>query len=121
MREAGVIDAAHEPTAEEVRRFDKARKNKHLSNDEWKSATDEDARIAQLKDGRTHLAHKAEHVVDLETDLILAAEIRPADDGDAQTLVDSVLSGQANLQAAKSDAKIVEMVADKGYHSAETL
>ncbi len=66
------------------------------------------------QDGRTHLAYKAEHVVDLESDLILAAEIRPADDGDAQTLVDRVLSGQANLQAAKSDAKIVEVVSDKG-------
>jgi len=121
MREEGVIDAEHEPTAEEVRRFDKARKNKRVSNDEWKSATDEDARIAQLKDGRTHLAYKAEHVVDLETDLILAAEICPANDGDAQTLVDSVLSAQANLQAAESDAKIAEVVADKGYHSAETI
>jgi hypothetical protein len=121
MREEGVIDAQHEPTDEEVRRFDKTRKNKRVSNEEWKSSTDENARIAQMKDGRTHLAYKAEHVVDLDTDLILAAEILPADDGDAQTLVDSVLSAQANVQAAESDAKIAEVVADKGYHSAETL
>jgi transposase len=74
-----------------------------------------------MKDGRTHLAYKAEHVVDLETDLVVAAEIRTADSGDTQTLVDSVLAGQANLQAAGSETEIEEVAADKGYHGAETL
>ena len=91
----------HEPTDEEVRRFDKGRKNKKVSNDEWVSPTDPEARITQMKDGRTHLAYKAEHVVDLESELILAAEIRPATDGDAQTLVDSVVKAEENLAGGR--------------------
>lgn len=121
MREEGVIEPKHEPTDEEVRRYDKQRKNKKVSNEEWKSPSDPDARIAVLKDGRTHLAYKAEHVVDLENDLVLAAEIRTADSSDTQTLVDSVQAGEVNLQAAGSDVEIEEVAADKGYHSAETL
>lgn len=121
MKEEGAIDAQHEPSDEEIRRFDKKRKNKQVSNDEWASKTDPEARITQMKDGRTHLAYKAEHVVDLESDLILAAEIRPADHGDSQTMVDSVLKAQENLQQAESDAEIQEIAADKGYHSAGTI
>ena len=121
MREEGVIAEQDEPTDEDVRRYDKGRKNKRVSNEEWQSASDEEARITQLKDGRTHLAYKAEHVVDLESNLILAAEIRPADHGDAQTLVDSVIKAQENLQQAQLDVPLVEVAADKGYHSAETL
>ena len=121
MREEGVIEAAHEPTDEEIRRFDKARKSKKVSNEEWVSQTDPDSRIAKMKDGRTHLAYKAEHVVDLKTDLLLAAEIRPATDADTDTLVDSVLQAQINLDAAGSDVQIEEAAADKGYHAAQTL
>jgi len=121
MKEEGRIDAQHEPTDEEIRRYDKGRKNKKVSNEEWASPVDPDAKITQLKDGRTHLAYKAEHVVDLESDLILAAEIRPADQGDAQTLVDSVLKAQENLQQAEIETEIEEVAADKGYHSAGTI
>ena len=77
MREEGVIEPTDEPSDEEVRRYDKKRKNKKVSNEEWASPTDPESRIAQMKDGRTHLAYKAEHVVDLESDLVLAAEIVP--------------------------------------------
>jgi len=121
MRAEGVIGPGQEPTAEEVRRFDKKRTNKTVSTADWVSETDADARIAQLKDGRTHLAYKAEHVVDLESDLVLAAEVRLADHADTATLVDSVLVAQVNLQAAGSDATIDEVAADKGYPAAETL
>jgi len=121
MKEEGKIDAKHEPTDEEIRRYDKGRKNKKVSNDEWASPVAPDARITQLKDGRTHLAYKAEHVVDLESDLILAAEIRPADHGDSQTMVDSVLKAQENLQQAEIETEIAEAAADKGYHSAGTI
>ena len=95
MREEGAIEADHEPTDEEIRRFDKARKNKKVCNEEWVSPTDPESRIAQMKDGRTHLAYKAEHVVDLKSDLILAAEIRPATDADTDTLVDSVMEARS--------------------------
>jgi hypothetical protein len=121
MKEEGKIDEKDEPTDEEIRRFDKGRKNKKVSNDEWTSPVDPDAKITKLKDGRTHLAYKAEHVVDLESDLILAAEIRPADHGDSQTLCDSVMKAQENLQQAEIETEITEAAADKGYHSAGTI
>ena len=78
------------PSSEEVRRFDKQRKDKKVSNEEWVSETDPEACIAKMKDGTTHLAYKAEHVVDLETNAILAATIYAADHGDSQTLEDSI-------------------------------
>jgi transposase len=121
MREEGVIAEQDEPSDEEVRRYDKTRKNKKVSNEDWSSPTDPDSRIAQMKDGRTHLAYKAEHVVDLKTDLVLAAEIVPADHGDTQSMADSVLQAQINLAQAGSEQEIEEVAADKGYHAAGTL
>lgn len=112
---------AKNPTDEELRRFDRQRKDKRVSNEEWMSPTDPDSRIAKMKDGRTHLAYKAEHVVDLETELVLAASIRHANEGDADTLVDSVMEAQTNLSEARIDAEIEEAVADKGYHATDTL
>ena len=64
-----------DPTDDELRRFDKNRKTKKVSNKDWESSTDEDARIGKMKDGRAHLNYKAENAVDLDTDLIVAAEI----------------------------------------------
>jgi transposase len=121
MRAEGVIEAEEEPSDEEVRRYDKTRKNKKVSNEEWFSPNDADSRIAQMKDGRTHLAYKAEHVVDLKSDVVLATEVLPADQGDTQTMVDSVMQAQANLAEAGSEQQIEEVAADKGYHAANTL
>lgn len=121
MREQGEIPPEHQPSDEELRRFDKQRKDKKVSNEEWFSPNDVDARIAHMKDGTTHLAYKAEHVVDLESDLVLAAEICHATAADNVTLVDSVMQAQVNLQAAGSEAQIEEVAADKGYHAAATL
>lgn len=121
MKEDGTITADCKPTDEEVRRYDKGRKNKRVSNEEWVSNSDAESRITQMKDGRTHLAYKAEHVVDLKSDIVLAAEIRKADEGDPDTLVDSVMEAQTNLKQAGSQAQIEEVAADKGYHAAHTL
>jgi transposase len=121
MQEQGLIEKDREPTDEELRRFDQQRKNKRVSNEQWHSKTDPDSRIAKMKDGRTHLAYKAENVVDLKTDLVLAAEIYHADVGDASTLVDSVLSAQLHLAEADLEHSIDEVAADKGYHAAATL
>jgi transposase len=121
MREEGVIEPEHQPTDEEVRRFDKKRKDKKVSNEEWVSPTDPDSRITQMKDGRTHLAYKAEHVVDLKSDLVLAAEILPADQADGQTMVDSVMEAQVNLEQAGCEQRIEEVAADKAYHAAANL
>jgi transposase len=126
MREEGVIEPNEEPTDEEVRRYDKGRKNKRVSNDEWRSSTDPASRITQMKDGRTHLAYKAEHVVDLQSELVLAAEIHLANRADTDTLVDSVMQARLNVDAANERAglgeeRIEEVAADKGYHAAATL
>jgi len=121
MKEEGVIEPEAEPTDEEVRRYDRSRKDKKVSNQEWVSSTDPGSRIAQMKDGRTHLAYKAEHVVDLKSDLVLAAEIYEADRGDTRTMVDSVLEAVINLSEAGIEPGIDEVAADKGYHAAATL
>jgi transposase len=116
MREDGTLEADQKPNDDELRRYDKQRK-KTVSNDDWVSTTDPDARITKLKDGRTHLAYKAEHVVDLDSEILLAAEIRPADHADQHTLVDRVIEAKINLEAAGSEVEIEEVVADKGYHA----
>src|SRR5688500_18939504 len=72
-----------------------------------------------MKDGTTHLAYKAEHVVDLESDIILAAEVYHADQGDTHTLEDSVNHAQTNQREAGSEAQIQDVAADKKYHGAD--
>lgn len=121
MREAGQVEPGQEPTAEEIARFDRQRKDKKVSNQEWQSETDPDSRITKMKDGRTHLAYKAEHVVDLDTELILAAEIYHADTADVDTIGPTISQAQDNLMGADSEAEIEETVADKGYSKNETL
>lgn len=116
-QDAGLDD----PTDDELRRFDKNRSDKKVSNAAWESKTDTDSRIAKMKDGTTHLAYKAEHVIDLRSDLVVGATVHPADHADMDTLCDSVLEGQQNLQAAGSAAAIQEVVTDKGYHKVATV
>ena len=111
-------------TKAELIRFDKARNKqgqKKVSNDEWESPADPDARIAKMKDGTTHLAYKAEHVVDLKTDVILAAEIYHADQADTATLPTSLTKAQDNLDQAESCCVIEKVAADKGYYKTELL
>jgi transposase len=114
-------EGVENPTDEDLRRFDRTRKDKRVSNEEWVSTTDPDSRIAKMKNGETHLAYKAEHVIDLETEVVLAASIRHADEADVDTLVDSVIEAQVNLDEAGVDAEIEEAVADKGYHATNTI
>jgi transposase len=112
------------PTAEDLIRLDRRRKGKRLSNRDWASPSDPEARIAKLKDGRTHLAYKPEHAVDLDTGAIVAAEIHPADQGDTTTLPTTLEAAEANLaavDAAPTPEDPAELVADKGYHSRDGL
>jgi transposase len=112
------------PTAEDLIRLDRKRKGKRLSNAEWASATDPEARIAKLKDGRTHLAYKPEHAVDLDTGAIVAAEVHAADRGDTATLPGTLEAAEANLAAVDVGPTAeapAELVADKGYHSRDGL
>jgi transposase len=121
MREAGQLEEGQEASAEEIARFDRKRKDKKVSNAEWQSETDPDSRITKMKDGRTHLAYKAEHAVDLDTELILAAEVYHADAADVDTIGPTISQAQDNLLQAESDAQIEEAVADKGYSANETV
>ena len=109
------------PSDDELRRFDKRRKGKKVSNQEWESATDPDSRIGKMKDGRTHLKYKAENAVDLETEIIVSAEVYHGDRGDTSTIEDTVMTAQTHLHEAKTDCEIEEVVADKGYHSEDSL
>jgi transposase len=112
------------PTAEDLVRLDKKRKGKRLSNAEWSSPTDPEARIAKLKDGRTRLAYKPEHAVDLDTGAIVAAEVHPADQGDTATLPETLETAEANLAAVGVSPTVedpAELVADKGYHARDGL
>jgi transposase len=108
------------PTAEDLIRLDRKRKGKTLSNADWQSPTDPDARIAKLKDGRTHLAYKPEHAVDLDSGAVIAAEVHLADQGDTTTMPGTLASAAEHLAAvevAPTPEDPAELVADKGYHS----
>ncbi len=112
------------PTAEDSVRLDRKRKGKRLSNAEWISPTDTEVRIAKLKDGRTRLAYKPEHAVDLDTGAIVAAKVHAADEGDTATLPDTLEAAAANLAtvaAAPTAEDPSELIADKGYHSRDGL
>jgi len=119
-RESGI----ETPSADDLVRIDRTRKGKKLSNEEWISRTDPEAKIAKLKDGRTHLAYKPEHAVDLDTGVIVAAVLHPADNGDTRTIESTLATTQNNLaqiNAAPTPDKPSELVADKGYHSRAVL
>jgi transposase len=101
-------------------RLDRQRPGKRLSNADWASPTDPEAKIAKMKDGRTRLAYKPEHAVDLDSGAIVAAEIHPADQGDTTTLPKTLERAQVNLAAVDAGPTAedpAELVADKGYHS----
>jgi len=90
------------PTEEDARRFDRSRAGKRSSNKEWESATDSDARIAKLKDGRTRLAYKSEHVVDLETGAVVGVSVHPANRSDPATIEETLAGAEENLQRVRS-------------------
>jgi len=113
------------PSSEDLARMDKKRKGKKLSNKDWESSTDPEARIARMKDGRTRLAYKPEHVVDLDSEAIVTAEIHPADQGDTKTLKKTLETTGTNLEKSTGTPPCpddpAELAADKGYHSRELL
>jgi transposase len=127
------------PTAEELAKFDRQRKDKSASNDDWFNPNDPEAKITKMKDGRTHFAYKNEHAVDLDTGAIVAAEIHPANEGDTTTMWGTLEKAAESLQDVREDPQvqtncqvngvadpqselhIQATVQDKGYHSAQTL
>jgi transposase len=113
------------PTREDLVKLDRKRKNK-ASNDDWENPNDPDAKITKMKDGSTHLAHKAEHAVDMESGAVLAVTLQAADLGDTATIIQTVIAATENLREVSDDTRVAdkidenlmsEAVADKGYHS----
>jgi transposase len=122
------------PTREDLARVDRKRKKKG-SNQEWVNPHDPDARITRMKDGGTHLAHKAEHAVDMETGAVVAVTLQGADLGDTTTVKETLAEAGirvAELIEREADTRpsekaqvnlggVEEVVADKGYHSGPAL
>jgi transposase len=122
------------PTREDLARVDRQRKKKG-SNDEWVNPHDPDARITKMKDGSTHLAHKAEHAVDMDSGAVVAVTLQEADLGDTTTVKETLAEAGTTVaelierEAEKRPAEkpqvsvggIEEVVADKGYHSGPVL
>src|SRR3989441_2905985 len=112
------------PTREALARLDRRRK-KRTSNKDWENPSDPDAKITKMKDGRTHLAHKAEHAVDLESGALVAVTLLGADVGDTTSLVETAIAAAEQVEAAHAASpmpvELAEIVADKGYHSNQTM
>jgi transposase len=112
------------PTREDLARLDRKRKKK-TSNKDWTHPWDPDAKVAKMKDGRTHLAHKAEHAVDLETGAIVAVTLQGADKGDTTTISETRIAAATQVEDAQADVEepqtLEEIVGDKGYHSNQTM
>jgi transposase len=129
LKELAQSSGIETPTRADLARLDRKRKKK-ASNDDWQNPNDPDARITKMKDGRTHLSHKAEHAVDLESQAVLAVTIQPADRGDGESLPKTLVATLDELvQLAEdeetreeiSDRLLAETVLDKGYHSNRAL
>ena len=112
------------PTREALARLDRRRK-KRTSNKDWENPSDPDAKITKMKDGRTHLAHKAEHAVDLDSGALVAVTLHGAEVGDTTSLVETAIAAAEQIEAAHAasatPAALTEIVADKGYHSNQTM
>src|SRR5213080_269135 len=112
------------PTREALARLDRRRK-KRTSNKDWENPSDPDAKITKMKDGRTHLAHKAEHAVDLDSGALVAVTLHGADVGDTTSLIETAIAAAEQVEAAHAtsptSAELTAIVADKGYHSNQTL
>lgn len=119
LRDLAKAEGIEEPTREQLARMDRKRKKKG-SNQEWMSPADPDARIAKMKDGGTHLAHKAEHAVDVSSGALVAVTLQAADLGDTTTIQQTLAEAQANVEPV-NERGIEEVVTDKGYHSGPVL
>jgi transposase len=109
------------PTRADLARIDRKRKKKG-SNDDWTHPHDPDAKITKMKDGRTHLAHKAEHAVDLETGAVVGVTVQDADEGDTTTFRETLVEAAEQIETVLPDRDgLKEVVGDKGYHSNDSL
>jgi transposase len=119
LKELARAAGIENPTREQLARLDRKRKKKG-SNQEWMSPSDPDARITKMKDGRTHLAHKAEQAVDLTSGALLVLTLQPAKEGDTTTIHKTLEEAQTAARQIHGNG-VEEVVADKGYHSGAVL
>lgn len=119
LRQLAEAEGIENATKEQLARLDRKRKKK-ASNDDWTNPNDPSARITKMKDGRTKLAYKAEHAVDLASGALLAVTVQPADRGDTTSYVETLDAAQQEARKAHP-AGIEEVVMDKGYHSGAVL
>jgi transposase len=119
LRQLAQAEGIENPTKEQLARLDRRRKKK-ASNDDWTNPNDPSARITKLKDGRTKLAYKAEHAVDLASGALLAVTVQPADRGDTTSYVETLDGAQCEAMQSHP-LGIEEVVMDKGYHSGAVL
>ena len=121
LAQASGIDT---PSREDLARLDRKRKKK-TSNTDWTHPGDPAAKVAKMKDGRTHLAHKAEHAVDLETGAMIAVTLQGADAGDTTTIIETAIAAAEQIEDAQAGVtepqRFDEIIADKGYHSNQTM
>ena len=121
LRQLAAASGIPTPTRAELARLDRKRPKKG-SNDDWTHPKDPDAKITKMKDGRTRLAHKAEHAVDLETGAVVGVSVQDADAGDTQTMLETLVTAAEQVDAVlPAGPGIAELVCDKGYHSNQTL
>jgi hypothetical protein len=116
-KQAGLED----PTDDELRQFDRNRPGKKVSNEDWENPNDPDAAITRMKDGTTRMAYKAEHAVDLDTDIVVAATVHPGNAPDTQTIIDTAIDAAVNAEQAGVENDLQAIVADKGYHSTKVV
>jgi transposase len=120
LKELAKAARIENPTREQVARLDRKRKKKG-SNEVWLSPNDPDARITRMKDGRTHLAHKAEHAVEVTSGALLALTLQPANEGDTSTIHKTLAEAQVAAREINGRGVSGRGVADKGYHSGTVL
>jgi transposase len=120
VKQLAIAAGLENPTREQLARFDRKRKKKKTSNDDWEHPHDPDARITKMKDGRTRLAHKVEHAVDASSGALRAIAVHAADCGDTTTIFDTLAAAE-ELPPGTEVPLIEDVIADKGYHSDEVL
>jgi transposase len=119
LKQLAPAEGIENPTKEQLLRLDRKRKKK-TSNDDWTNPNDPSARVTKMKDGRTKLAYKAEHAVDLASGALLAVTVQPADRGDTKSYAETLDAAQIEAKQSHPDG-IEEVVMDKGYHSGAVL
>ncbi len=121
LKKLAQAEGIENPTPQDLQRMDRKRRGKKASNREWKSRTDSHARIARLKDGRTHMAYKVENAMDVQSRITVASEVHLADQADPQTVGKTLLSADETVLNAGVPGGIEDVILDRGYHADSVL